>query len=168
MLLIDTEAYIERKVLAELVLIILAGGRFGYSDQTVLNKMLDGDWIELSPSFNMFAVDWASWVSEVFAPVIVDFPGPLKAWLGTDLSYGHPAYGMMEPFFRNSPWQTFLDRQPGEFRASGKRYTPTRAEYEATFKLKSERLAYYRDTVFADVVAGITTPDLSRIPFATA
>jgi lipopolysaccharide biosynthesis glycosyltransferase len=63
----------------------------GAHDQSILNYLLDGDWLELSPSFNMIVPVWKSSVRRAFEPVIVHFAGSGKPWEGPRFSIDHPA-----------------------------------------------------------------------------
>ena len=51
-------------------------------DQSALNLLLRGDFLELSPAFNLMTPLWNSFVREAIAPAIVHFTGALKPWHG--------------------------------------------------------------------------------------
>lgn len=79
-------------------------------DQSAINIVLDGNWLELSPSFNMFAEHWNSFVSNVCEPIVVHFIGDKKPWHGPRFRLAHPAKAHMERYFPGSPWPDFLAR----------------------------------------------------------
>jgi lipopolysaccharide biosynthesis glycosyltransferase len=164
-LLLDTRRYADQGLLGRMIGFIRHKDLRLYLDQTLLNMVLQGDWLELSPAFNQTIRVWETWVREVYPPVVVHFAGRRKPWHGSQRVSGHPAAAAMERYFENSPWKSFLVDQQRLYKETDRdRRGP--GEYEQRLKLRREMLAYYRETVFADVKAGITVPDLSRIPIA--
>ena len=110
-LLIDTQAYNASGAIVRIVNQIKQSAvARGYPDQTVLNRELDGNWLELSPSFNMFLSALGSRVSQAFEPVITHFAGRTKPWHGPRFTSLHPARAEMERFFPRSPWKNFLPK----------------------------------------------------------
>jgi len=119
-----------------------------YLEQTVLNMVLDGNWLELSPAFNLFAYASGSFVGRAFPPAIIHFAGAEKPWrVATEHT---KVAAEMAAFFGSSPWRNFFSlsalqplRQPPHKRVVLERIgEPLRS--------------YLRRTTFADVLAGIT------------
>jgi lipopolysaccharide biosynthesis glycosyltransferase len=166
-MMIDTAAYVDRKLLKRLIELI-SNRQLAYIDQSALNVALRGDWMELSPSFNMFITQWATWVRRAFPPAVVHFAGPRKAWLGAEYVYNHPAAVEMARFFAGSPWPRF----PTQFEDAKKKLTRmviprgAIAGDDPNYRHQAERLAYYRETSFADVEAGLTLRRSEFIPTA--
>lgn len=160
-LLIDTRAYIDGKLLAGMVPMIV-DAPLSYLDQSALNKSLDGNWVELSPSFNLFVNSWTSWLPHAFPPVVVHFAGKQKPWYGPELSYDHPAGAEMQRFFPRSPWKAFLSQHDAQKRTM--RRLRLAMSYEKLFHRTTDLLRYYRETAFADVEAGLTVRHLEHIP----
>jgi lipopolysaccharide biosynthesis glycosyltransferase len=164
-MMIDTAAYVDRKLLNRL-LEIVPNRWLPYLDQSALNTVLKGDWMELSPGFNMFINQWATWVRRAFPPAVVHFAGPRKAWLGTEYVYNHPAAIEMARFFAGSPWPRFLTR----FEDAKKKLTRVilprgiLAADDPDYEHNDQRLEYYRETSFADVEAGLTVRRAEFIP----
>jgi lipopolysaccharide biosynthesis glycosyltransferase len=149
-----------------------------YNDQTALNFVLDGGWLELSPSFNMFVPLWNSFVREVCEPVVVHFAGPNKPWHGPAFVEDHPIRPEMERFLAASPWKDFRARffnvKTATAQAAPKLslgpglQKPTRPAVRsittrAKFDMKGF-IDYLSATNFADVAQGLTTPRFDRIP----
>ncbi len=80
MLLINRPAYRQRRI-GEQCLDYLSSGKYrgNFNDQSALNAVLAGDWVELSPVWNwMYATRWE--LTRRVAPAIVHFIGPSKPW----------------------------------------------------------------------------------------
>ncbi len=148
-------------------------------DQAAINRVLAGEWLELSPSFNMTTQVRNTFVGEVCKPVVTHFLGKYKPWHGAAFSYGHPVHTEMVGFFAKSPWRSFLARhaeeaakalqatqagKPGLARdlqrsilAMQWPFLPRSTDYRAL-------VAYLRQTRFADAEQGLARLDLTRIP----
>lgn len=164
-LLIDCEAYVAREALLGLLEIVRVGAAQSiYRDQSALNTFLRGDWLELSPAFNMFIAGWNSPLSRICEPVITHFAGQKKPWHGPHFRSDHPARAEMERFFPASPWKGFLPRffnvrDAIDLGTEGK---PDGMDW--AFKANSPFVRYLRETEFADVTAGLTTLHLEHLP----
>jgi lipopolysaccharide biosynthesis glycosyltransferase len=148
-----------------------------YNDQTALNAALDGDWLELSPSFNMVVPLWNSFVRDVCDPVVVHFAGPNKPWHGPAFVEDHPVKPELERFLAATPWKDFrsrffnvktMARTAPKLSLGPGLQRPTRPAIRsimtrAHFDMKGF-VEYLTQTPFADVADGITTLDLDRIP----
>ena len=148
-LMIDCAAFSRRQILAGLRALaprITAGLK--HLDQTALNLILDGDWLELSPAFNLFAQALGSSLARAFPPAIVHFAGRAKHWA---TATGHSsASAAMAAFFPASPW-------PGFFSIEALRPRPApQGDWASLFG--AELRSYVTTTAFADVEAGITRP----------
>jgi lipopolysaccharide biosynthesis glycosyltransferase len=150
------------------------------NDQVALNRVLSGNWQELSPAFNMPPFVNVTFVGAVCKPVVTHFVGRNKPWLNPAFSFGHPIYAEMTRFFAASPWKAFLG-QPVDVadkaqRASrvgrpGRTADPLR---RAVLEMNWSSLPpttdygavanYLRHTRFADVEQGLTRMDLAGIP----
>ena len=149
-----------------------------YNDQSALNSVLDGNWLELSPSFNMVVPLWNSFVREACEPVVVHFAGPNKPWHGAAFIEDHPVKPELERFLAASPWKDFrarffnvrktmagtvpkLSRGPGLQPPSkpAVRSIMTRAHFDMRGFVE-----YLTKTPFADVAEGIADLNLDRIP----
>ena len=149
-LLIDCAKYVERGVTDRLrFLTPQTSAGLAYYDQTALNMILDGDWLEMSPAFNSLAAALDSELSRAFKPSIVHFAGPRKPWLTPNR---HPtASADMAAFFRASPWPRF-------FSTAALGPPPPVPRREQPEDISDEVRSYITETAFADVVAGITPP----------
>jgi lipopolysaccharide biosynthesis glycosyltransferase len=147
-----------------------------YNDQTAFNYVLDGDWLELSPSFNMFVPLWNSFVRQVCEPVLVHFAGSNKPWHGPAFIEDHPIKPELEAFLAATPWKDFrgrffnlktmvqaaprLSRGPGlPAPKPAVRSIMTRRDFEM-----KAFVAYLVSTEFADVEQGLTAPRFDLIP----
>lgn len=177
--LIDCQRFVDRKIRRKVVEVIAGSKRrLNYNDQTALNSVLDGDWLELSPSFNMVVPLWNSFVREVCEPVVVHFAGPNKPWHGPTFLEDHPVKPELERFLAATPWKDFrarffnvksamartapkLSLGPGLQRSArpAVRSIMTRVNFDMKGFVE-----YLTRTPFADVAEGITTLDLDRIP----
>lgn len=77
-------------------------------EQSAVNYVLDGDWLELSQSFNMLSGIWATPVRNAFEPIIVHFAGPIKPWHGAYFKAVHPMPGELERYLQSTPWKGFI------------------------------------------------------------
>ncbi len=167
-LLIDARRFRAEDVLARLAAIATEpGARLIFSDQSALNRLLAENWLELSPSFNMIVQVWLSEFRAAFDPIVVHFAGVPKFWQRERFTLAHPARAEFESFCARQAWQA-----PG-----GERWPPPLSDaaanagaripmrgYAGFFPGRSRLLRYLRETAFADVVQGITTPNLAALP----
>jgi lipopolysaccharide biosynthesis glycosyltransferase len=177
--LIDCDRFVSQQI-REKVIAAISGGQIHlhYVDQSALNFVLDGDWLELSPSFNMVVPLWNSFVREVCEPVVSHFAGPNKPWHGPAFIEDHPVKSELERYLAGTPWRDFrarffnmnaaivqaaprLSLGPGLQKPArpAVRSIMTRAKFD----MKSF-VEYLTATPFADVATGITTPNFDRIP----
>lgn len=149
-----------------------------YASQSALNALLDGNWLELSPTFNMMVPLWKSFVREVCPPTIVHFAGPAKPWHGPRFAENHRVKAEMEQFCRGTPWKGFLAsffdvkdalRQAvalpglGPTRVANKPATLPSIEKRPNFDMPGF-VRYLVETPFADVLQGVMSLDLGKIP----
>jgi lipopolysaccharide biosynthesis glycosyltransferase len=153
------DAGIEKKALA------MMPGRIPkpiYVDQTVTNAVLRGDWLELSPAFNMIVRAWASFIRAFVAPVLVHFTGGLKPWHRAFVD-DHPIRRELPLFLKSSPWADFILRSnPTLISAGGPPPAPQLPHWNA--ESLAELLRYLRETRFADVEQGLTNPSFAALP----
>ena len=167
-LLIDVEAFINLKI-EQRTLDVASSRPMRFADQSALNTVLDGNWLELSPSFNMQINLCYSFVAQVCEPIIVHFSGSTKPWEGPRFQYDHPARAEMERFFPKSPWPGFL---AGFYNLAdamaGLRESAKIAEQRPRFdpKMSHEFCEYLRSTRFADVETGLTALRPQYLPSA--
>jgi hypothetical protein len=164
-LMIDTARYRAAKV-GERFLRVLRKDtrRFGYRDQSVLNVVLQGDWLELSPCFNLIAIQWNTFVARVCPPVVVHFTGPSKPWQGPLFVYDHPMRAAMERWFPQSAWKDFLPRFIDLKAALDPSRVPRQGNFDMDFPGKAAFVRFLRDTRFADETAGLVTLDRAQLP----
>jgi lipopolysaccharide biosynthesis glycosyltransferase len=170
-LLIDPAAFAEQRV-ERRVLKVSAEQPLWLNDQSALNIVLDGRWLELSPAFNMLVEFWPTFVPKVCDPAVVHFIGTVKPWHGARFREAHPVKAAMEAFFPASPWPRFLtgfynfekamqDLRQGIPEAALPGETPFEPARSPAY------LDYLRNTRFADVEARLTSLRLENMP-ATA
>ena len=165
LLLVDAAGYRASKVSARLKRIVPdAERRFFYHDQSALNFLLQGDWLELSPSFNILAVQWNTFVTRVCPPVVVHFTGSSKPWQGPHFAYDHPARAAMERWFPQSAWKDFLPRFVDLSRVLDLSRVERKKNFDAAFPGKADYVGFLRDTRFADETAGLTTLHREFLP----
>jgi lipopolysaccharide biosynthesis glycosyltransferase len=167
-LLIDPAEFSAQK-LEQRVLKVSAERWLWLNDQSAMNIVLDGRWLELSPAFNMLVEFWQTFVPRVCEPAVVHFIGTRKPWHGPRFRENHPVKAAMEAFFPTSPWPQFLagfygfkqamadlQQKPPEPGLPGEQpFDPSKSEGYGD---------YLRRTSFADVEAGLTTLKLENIP----
>jgi len=174
--LIDCNRFLKREIRRKIVRAIARGKlHFHYNDQTAINRVLDGDWLELSPSFNMFVPLWNSFVRQVCEPVLVHFAGPNKPWHGPAFIEDHPVKPELEAFLAVTPWKDFRARffnvktalaapklsvGPG---LAAKKPAVRSIMTRKHFDMKGF-VGYLTNTPFADVAAGLTSPRFDLIP----
>ncbi len=121
--------------------------------------LLTGNWLELSPSFNMTYFGLFSIIREVFDPVVTHFMGLVKPWSGPRFLFDHPARAELEHFIPRSPWPDFLT-QFFSFSDAWKSVHATHVEQRIETVLPPEwdtiSQRYAEETAFADVEQGIT------------
>ncbi len=175
-LLIDMPTYSQHRIYGKVVKLI--GQQrvpLRFFDQSALNTILNGEWVELSPSFNMMLALWRSSLRKVFDPVILHFAGPNKPWNGPRFNVDHPARREIEAYLLKSPWKGFLARQfslkdalslIGQNTRTALSPTEHDLSFDSDFIGRPAFLDYLRHTQFADVEAGITTPHWENFPAA--
>jgi lipopolysaccharide biosynthesis glycosyltransferase len=155
-LLIDSDAF-RRDRIAERLCAMIREKRqaLRYPDQTPLNIILDGKWVELSPAMNMLPAERDSFVSAVFEPVLLHYAGSRKPWQGSALNAPQPMRAELEYYLAASPWSDFM----GKFGDTGAPPPPA-AEKRGNFMERGmidrrRVIDHLRSTAFADVAAGI-------------
>lgn len=164
LILVDCARYVARGALAGLWQYGTRPIEVLYADQSILNRYFDGDFLELSPAFNLFASERPTPLAKVCPPVITHFAGPDKPWMGGLFRREHPARAEMERYFPTSPWKGFL---PSFFNLATIARPPQRAQTHSVawgFEGAAPVARYLRETEFADVTAGITQLHLEALP----
>ena len=166
-LLIDNRRFVEQKIAQSALKIAeAAAGGFALNDQSALNILLRGNWLELSPSFNMLPQAWVSFIRKVYEPVVVHFAGIAKPWEGNRFGLDHRSASEMQRFFASSPWRELVEACiPAETRQtwlSGPRQDIQ--GYDQFFFGKSRLVSLLREAPFADVQQGLTTPHREYLP----
>jgi hypothetical protein len=167
-MLIDIDAYNRARLLDRLCALIDEKRQaLIYPDQSALNILLDGDWLELSPAFNMLRAEYRSFVREAFPPVIAHFAGKAKPWHGPRFALDHPVRGELEAFIAGSPWPGFLSRFFGfdqAWQAAGQP-PPVDSDFIGRGVIDRAALIHHlRETRFADVAARIVDAHLDKLP----
>ncbi len=140
-LLIDVDRF-NRQDIERRCIVAIANNEM--HDQAALNLVLDGDWLDLSPSFNMTPLGYVCGVSNVFQPVISHFMGRAKPWHGALFYLDHRARKEIEAFIPASPWPRFLDGNPTPEMVKINRWEPPPEVLAAIDR-------YLRGTTFAPV-----------------
>ena len=165
LLLVDAAGYRSAKVSAKLKRLIRdPGRRLFYRDQSALNLLLGGNWLELSPCFNILAVQWNTFVTRVCPPVVVHFTGASKPWQGPHFTLDHPARAAMERWFPGSAWKDFLPRFVDLSRVLDPLQARRQANFDMEFSGKADYVRFLRETRFADEKAGLTALYRDRLP----
>ena len=171
-MLIDIDAFARARLLDRLCATIAQKRQaLRYPDQSALNMLLDGKWLELSPAFNMLRAEYESFVRDAFPPVIAHFAGKTKPWHGPRFNFDHPVRRELETFIAGSPWPRFLGRffsfdqawqaagKPGVVQPMGAGDFIARGIID-----RAALVRHLRKTRFADVEAGIVEPHLDKLP----
>jgi lipopolysaccharide biosynthesis glycosyltransferase len=169
--LLDGKRFMESGILADTFALSRIVKKPPLHDQTLLNMVLRGNWLELSPAFNMLRISWESFVRRVFEPVIVHFAGPKKPWMGNRFTMNHPARREMEAYFPKTPWAAFLSNKV-DFQAAWNlanaggppKVEPPPFTFDRDFPNRHDFLRFIAETDFADVVQGITVRHAEHIP----
>jgi lipopolysaccharide biosynthesis glycosyltransferase len=163
-LVIDIARFHAERLVRQL-LRIAKGKRQGFhAYQSALNLLLRGEFVELSPAFNLITPLWNSFVRGIVAPSIVHFAGVMKPWHGPGFRLDHPARREMERYLAMSPWPDFLRRfagSPGDLLSRPVMVAPS---FDVAFEGKDAFLRYLRETEFADVAAGLAKLNLDALP----
>lgn len=130
------------------------------SDQSLLNRHFDGDFLELSPAFNMFGLAEGTPLPRVSPPAITHFVSTRKPWKGPLFGSAHPARAEMEAFFPQSPWPTYLRRFFDSTTKTPRGAPPNLAR---GFAGAAPIAHYLRNTEFADVTSGLTALHLDAL-----
>jgi lipopolysaccharide biosynthesis glycosyltransferase len=164
-LLVDSAQFAARQIGRRVDQAIKATPRpFVHRDQSALNAVLQGDWLELSPAFNLLAVEWDTFVTRVAPPAIVHFAGPGKPWSGPAFTLAHPARSAMERYFRSSAWPSFLPGMVNLAAALDPSSGSRMGNFDMAFPGRAAFLRYLRETEFADVAAGLSPFYPQHIP----
>jgi lipopolysaccharide biosynthesis glycosyltransferase len=135
----------------------------------VLNRVLAGKWLRLSPAMNSPAELTDLLLSSGCRPVLTHFTGATKPWHGPRFASSHRARKEIETYLAKSPWRDFLSTNY-DFQAAwdtlqakkgGATYAkpPTVKAFKPPRETRPEALRdYLRNTEFADVKQGITKP----------
>lgn len=163
-MLIDCRRYVEEGVLESLGRLSGKPRMIGYLDQSILNLHFNGNFLELSPAFNLF--DGPQWLmlARVCPPVVTHFSGGNKPWMGGEFRSDHRARREMERFFPTSPWPGFLPRFFNVGTVANPRPRRKVGSIESAFADDGPMARYLRETGFADVAAGITSLHLDALP----
>ena len=175
-MLIDVARFEERNLRTRTVSTIRAvKEQLVYMDQSAINMVLDGEWLELSPGFNTLQIRGGAFLRDVCEPTIAHFAGSEKPWHGPRFTIEHRARRELELFAKSSPWKGFLAQfyhfddawksvaqNPRSGRMTNLIPDPLQtAMKSAHFAKLSE---YLRETPFADVEQGISERRLDRLP----
>jgi len=165
-MLIEAARYRRERTLRDILKRTRGKQRGFHLDQSALNLTLRGNFLELSPAFNLMTPLWNSFVRKAIHPAIVHFTGVMKPWRGPSFLLDHPARSEMEKYFPTSPWPGFLPGFFGLREALAQSPQQVAPSFDAPFGGKPEFLAYLRATDFADVSAGLTVVHFDRLPDA--
>jgi lipopolysaccharide biosynthesis glycosyltransferase len=150
-LLIDVARYAERNLADRFLSTSI---KHSAHDQAAINRVLLGDWLELSPAFNMTPWGLVS-LGDTVAPAITHFMGADKPWFGPKFGLDHRARREMEAFFPATPWHGFLPAHYSLADAlAGTRGRPPNPPSDFVARLRD----YLVHTPFADVEQGLTAP----------
>ncbi len=164
-LLVDGARYRADRIAARLDKIVRrAKTPFLHRDQSALNRLLRGDWLELSPCFNLLAAQWGTFVTRICPPAIVHFTGPSKPWQGPHFVYDHPARAAMERWFPGSAWKDFLPRFVDLSRVLDPSRAPRLGNFDMDFPGKPDFIRFLRETRFADETAGLSVLRRELLP----
>jgi lipopolysaccharide biosynthesis glycosyltransferase len=137
------------------------------ADQSALNALVRGDFIKLSPVWNMLSGLWfRSKLAELLSPVVFHYSGAFKPWRPLTWPYDRAVSDLYRAFFRDTPWsdtvnwsgskaewRTFLKSR---YRAALRRL---RGKHPITLISPQTLQAfrhYLETTPFADVEQGLT------------
>ncbi|SFS19533.1 glycosyltransferase family 8 protein [Yoonia litorea] len=132
--------------------------RFG--DQSALNRVVDGNWIELSPSWNWQAILPYQPLIASRNPRIVHFIGRNKPWVDPLAHQEEIYWYKMQLFLRENSLHDEIDahrrgfRQPVEER---KRFRVLRDLAGDVFETRKRLQHYFDRDDFADISAGLQT-----------
>jgi lipopolysaccharide biosynthesis glycosyltransferase len=169
-LLIDRAKYVATDMESRL---LAKAEEIKLGDQHAINRVLMGNWLELSPAMNMLRAFRFSFVARVVPPSITHFVDAPKPWHGARFGDPHPARAELEKYLLRSPWKSFVTKTVNFHQAwdslQAKRGGPTFAAAvtaERTEPLSDddvERAKVYLLREFADVKQGITQIDLAAL-----
>lgn len=78
------------------------------ADQDIFNEVLNGDWLELSPRFNLNFKLAYSEVAEAYEPVLLHFIGTYKSWDTPTAARNHPARRDLKAFLAGTVWRRYV------------------------------------------------------------
>jgi lipopolysaccharide biosynthesis glycosyltransferase len=162
-LLVDRSKFLASRVEAKVTQVVTQERRLRYNDQSAFNRVLDGHWLELSPSFNMLPAVWNSFVPLVYPPAILHFAGPVKPWHGDKFLLNHPVRAELQQYLVKSPWPTFFTRFTKQAEGFGDVSQKQPALGWKAFDRKGVT-EYLTTTNFADVEQRLTIPTWAAWP----
>jgi len=135
----------------------------------LLNRVLAGKWLRLSPAMNSPAELAELLASSGCRPVLTHFVGSAKPWQGPRFAGVHPARKEIETYLAKSPWRDFLSTNYNfqaawdtlQAKKGGATYArpPTKKLFTPPPETRPEDLKdYLQTTEFADVKEGIIEP----------
>ncbi len=160
-LLIDVAAYRRERIEKQALRLYRDGKPKRYIDQTTLNMILKGNWLEISPAFNMVMRQYLEQPRRAFTPEIMHFTGPLKPWhsVCTEASAVHAE---MREFLAKSPWPAYLQQVNTALYKDGAFERP--AEPPSSGAPLEALIRHLATTRFADVEQGLTPKPTIEAP----
>ena len=172
LLLIDCENY-TRKRIEERSLVALRKRDTPppSADQDIFNEVLQGDWLELSPRFNLNFKLAYSEIAGAYEPVLLHFIGTHKSWDTPTAAMNHPARKELQAFLAGTVWRRYLADRRFTSRAL-KHYLRTAGRYLGLATKQREKIRplteigldlprlvdFATNTDFADARQGLTMP----------
>lgn len=128
-----------------------------YSDQSALNAAVNGDWLELSPSWNWQANMRYDHLIPLRNPRLVHFTGPVKPWRDRSRRFDEVYFFAMATWLEANGMQDILDALPDRrFHASRERMrTRMLKEGHDPMAMREAAKAYLNRTDFADAAIGL-------------
>jgi lipopolysaccharide biosynthesis glycosyltransferase len=158
-MLIDVEKFCRAAIGADAIA-YLASGRYRgpFHDQSALNAILAGRWLEISPLWNWTFAPRAR-ITEKYDPMIIHFIGPNKPWRDRRAKF-HPKYrAEMRKYLAASGEEAYVEPIPPLQQWRRSFVNGARGAAALLFNAPRDTWIdrYMASTTFADVEAGIVT-----------
>lgn len=80
-------------------------------EQSALNALVAGDWLQLSPRWNFAALYESAWYRAIVKPVVLHYLGPNKPWHDLRFPGERAVTRELARYLATSPWPRYLHEQ---------------------------------------------------------
>lgn len=127
------------------------------ADQSALNAAINGNWLELSPSWNWQANTRYDHLIPLRNPRLVHFTGPVKPWKDRLRRFDEVYFYTMAAWLAANGFHDLLDALPDRMFVASRERMRTRMLNEAPdpMAMREHGMAYLNRSDFADAALGL-------------